>query len=124
MPAPEKSYGQPSLGFSHLHPLSSTWRGIERFVTLTLFGALSQELNPHERFSKDIFFSSGEPNFLSRANKRADVHVCAWARVQPSSCCGICAGMAQVYCWIPAFARLEFCARACCHVHKQIILII
>lgn len=57
MPAPEKSYGQPSLGFSHRHPLSSTWRGIERFVTLTLFGALSQELNPHERFSKDIFLA-------------------------------------------------------------------
>lgn len=35
----------------------------------------------------------GGPNFLSTASKRADVCVCAWARVQPFPCCGVCAGL-------------------------------
>lgn len=42
---------------------------------------------------KPIKIGGGMPNFLSAASKRADVHVCAWAHVQPFPCCRVCAGM-------------------------------
>jgi len=116
---PKEKFKELSPCCFHQHPLSVPWRGTESLVTLT-FRALLQELDPYESFSKDLF-GIGEPNLLSRANERTDVHVCAWACVQPSPCCGICAGTTQVHGDIPVFARLAFCTMACYLVHKQII---
>lgn len=54
-----------------------------RFVTLTWFGALSQELNPHERFSKDIFifFLAVESRISCQEQTKEQMSMCVLGHV-------------------------------------------
>ena len=67
-------------------------------------------------FKKNL---AGEGQISCQQQAKGQMSVCVLGHVSSLSPAAVFVqGWAQVHCSAPVFARLEFCARACYHIHQ------